>query len=117
MGDYGMPSSGDPERDRRELEAFAKRQQLIDRGRCPNDDGDLRPAVDDAAIRECGTCGFFMATTTLYVGGGSRRAAAGERMTTSKTLRSTSRSAERPPRLPSEMARWVRPGPSSAVAR
>jgi len=68
---YSMPSSVDSEKDRRELEAFAKRQELMDRGRCPNDDGDLRPAVDDAAIRECGTCGFFMRSHTLYVGKGT----------------------------------------------
>ena len=62
---YAMPSSGDPEQDRRDLEAFRKRRDLMARGRCPNDDGDL--VETEPNVRECPTCGFVGVTRRLFV--------------------------------------------------
>lgn len=60
-----MPSSGDPEQDRRDLEAAGQRMERMDRGRCPNDDGDL--VVTEPGVRECPACGFVGVTIPIVV--------------------------------------------------
>jgi len=93
---YATPSSGDPDEDARALKRIARNQELIDRGRCPNDDGDLRDSEtcvrcgsayattgscsrredgcqggrgEASAVRTCPTCGFILTTIPLHVGG------------------------------------------------
>lgn len=60
---FAMPSSGDDEADRRELEEFARRQMLMDEGLCPNGCGPRAPGMvpDDDHPEDgshCPVCGF-----------------------------------------------------------
>jgi hypothetical protein len=63
---YSTPSTGDPAEDRRVIERHAKHEELMRRGRCPNDDGDLVQDRDGDDV--CNTCGFIRIMVPLYVG-------------------------------------------------
>lgn len=54
---YAIPSSGDPEQDRREIDSFIKHSMLIDEGMCPNGCGPLSEGEYEGST--CAVCGFW----------------------------------------------------------
>lgn len=53
---FGIPSTGDPERDRAELELCVVREKRQIEGICPN--GCAPMVLDDPHNRHCPKCGF-----------------------------------------------------------
>jgi hypothetical protein len=62
--EYAMPSSGDPEQDRKQLDRFALSCDRMEHNICPNNCGAME--WDDPHNRHCPKCGFAGFSTTPY---------------------------------------------------
>ena len=62
MSDYqniSIPSSGDPDKDQRDLADARRHMALMDEGLCPNGCGPRIASADYEGGSECPKCGFF----------------------------------------------------------
>lgn len=64
----GIPSSGDPEKDQRDIQEHIRASMHIDEGLCPNHPEDAAELVEIApSTWECPKCQFVLHKRTLHV--------------------------------------------------
>jgi len=72
MRERAIASSGDPEKDQRDLERFERNDAAIQAGQCPNGCGELAQNAYEPRDWECIKCGFVYSkriVSPAYFGG------------------------------------------------
>lgn len=64
MSEIATPSTGDPVKDRETLERFAKNDELIQAGKCPNGCGDLTSEKPNES--RCPKCDFLYQVSRIF---------------------------------------------------